>query len=230
MRALKAIRYCVIVAGTLGPLGCARAPATNDASVSLKAGIVDGYVRAAVKRGRDPAEAKAEGDCVVDVLSARLTLVDWTELSAATTVGSQMPKRFVPVLKEASSRCLRPDAPEHAVASASEAESAASVQPDLEDQSRIARQVRRLRVEEERRQRQAEGHLVSLPTGTCIADAVVEDHGVVAKQLTVHCSDERIASFMRDAILASQPLQASAGSTVRLAVNVNDPMPVDSPE
>jgi hypothetical protein len=34
---------------------------------------------------------------------------------------------------------------------------------------------------------------------------------------------------MRDAILAAQPLEASAGSTVRLAIDINDPMPVDSP-
>jgi hypothetical protein len=226
---MKAVGCLVLLAGTLGLLSCARAPATNDASAAFKRGIVDGYVRSAVKHGRDSRQATVEGNCIADVLSGRLTAVDWSELAAETTLGSQIPKRLVPVIKEASSGCLRPEAPDHALASTSVGGSASSVQPDPQDQSRVARQVRRLRVEEESRQRRAEGHLVSLPTGTCIADAVVEDHGVVTKQLSVHCSDDRIANFMRDAILASQPLEASAGSTVRLAVDINDPMPVNSP-
>jgi hypothetical protein len=36
--------------------------------------------------------------------------------------------------------------------------------------------------------------------------------------------------FMRDAVLASEPLHAPAGSTVRLGVVADDPEPVDSPE
>ena len=66
-----------------------------------------------------------------------------------------------------------------------------------------------------------------MPTGTCIAEAMVEDHGAVTKQPSVRCTDDRIAGFVRDAILASQPLQAAAGSTVRLAITMGDPTPVD---
>jgi hypothetical protein len=231
MRApIRTAGYLALMAATLGLVSCARGPVTDDFSAGFKRGLVDQYVRTAVKHGRDPHDATVEGNCVADALAAKLSVVDWTELAAASGVGSQIPERLVPVVKQAASGCVRPDAPVHPLASTSAEAPAASVQRDPEDQARVARQVRRLRVAEERRQRQAEGHLVSLPTGTCIADTVVEDHGVVTKQPSVHCTDDRIANFMRDAILASQPLQASAGSTVRLAINMNDPTPVDSPE
>jgi hypothetical protein len=36
--------------------------------------------------------------------------------------------------------------------------------------------------------------------------------------------------IMRDAVLASEPLHASPGSTVRLGVVADDPEPVDPPE
>src|SRR5580704_12616617 len=144
---LKAIGYFVLLAGTLEVLSCARAPAPNDTLTALKRGLVDGYVRAAVKHGRDTRQATVEANCVADALSGRLTAVDWTELAAASSLDSQVPERLVPVVRQAASGCLRPEAPDHAVAAASAAGSALSVQPDLEDQSRVARQVRRLRVE-----------------------------------------------------------------------------------
>jgi hypothetical protein len=231
MRApIKAVGCLVVVAGTLGLVSCAKPPATQSAAAAFRRNFVDSYARTAVKHGRDPQEATAEGNCLVDALSAKLTVVDWTELAAAGSVGSQIPKRLEPMVVEAASGCLPAAAPNRAAASASSAPSAAAVQWDTEDGARVAHQVRRLRVEEERRQRQVAGHLVSMPTGTCVAEAVVEDHGVVTPQPSVHCTDGRIASFMREAILASQPLQAAAGSTVRLAVTMNDPTPVDAPE
>lgn len=36
--------------------------------------------------------------------------------------------------------------------------------------------------------------------------------------------------IMRDAVLASEPLHAPSGSTIRLRVVADDPEPVDSPE
>jgi hypothetical protein len=227
---VKAFVYCVMVAGIVGLQGLARSAPNNDVALAFSRGFVDGYVRSAVKRGEDPQQSKVEGQCIYDVLSSRLTLQDWVDLVAALNEATAPPKRIAPTLRQASSQCLQAEGNKRAVERDQTGQPSISVQWDRADAPRLAREMRRLRVAEEWRRRQTEGHAIPLPTGTCTADATVDERGLVGTQLSIHCSDDSMREFMRDAVLASEPLHAPAGSTVRLGVVADDPEPVDSPE
>jgi hypothetical protein len=54
---VRAFVYCVTVAGIVGLQGLARSAPNNEVALALRGGFVDGYVRAAVKRGQDPEQS-----------------------------------------------------------------------------------------------------------------------------------------------------------------------------
>jgi hypothetical protein len=225
---VKAFVYCVTVAGIVGPQGLARSAPDNDVALAFQRGFVDGYVRTAVKRGQDPQQSKVEGQCIYDALSSRLTIQDWIELGVAMKESAAPPKRIAPVLRQVSSQCVQAQGPE--VERGQTGQPSVSVQWDRADAARLAREMRRLRVAEESRRWQTEGHAIPLPTGSCTADATVDERGLVGTLLSIHCSDDRMHEIMRNAVLASEPLHATPGSTVRLGVVADDPGPMDPPE
>jgi hypothetical protein len=105
----KAFLSALAVVGIVGLPGCTNSDPSNEVAQAFKRGFVNGYVRAASKRGRDPQQARVEGNCIYEALSSRLTALDWVQLAAASKEGSGPPQRIAPVLKEASSRCLHPE-------------------------------------------------------------------------------------------------------------------------
>jgi hypothetical protein len=225
---VKAFVYCVTVAGIVGPQGLARSAPDIDVALAFQRGFADGYVRTAVKRGQDPQQSKVEGQCIYDALSSRLTIQDWIELGVAMKESAAPPKRIAPVLRQVSSQCVQAQGPE--VERGQTGQPSVSVQWDRADAARLAREMRRLRVAEESRRWQTEGHAIPLPTGSCTADATVDERGLVGTLLSIHCSDDRMHEIMRNAVLASEPLHATPGSTVRLGVVADDPGPMDPPE
>jgi hypothetical protein len=221
-------RYSVILAALVGLMTSIPIAVAQDLAADFKRSVVDGFVQAAVKRGKSPQEAQVEGNCLYDALNTQLTRSQWAELLQGpqsvrqTILHSAMPAALV--------QCAHLGKPDAAApASPAYVEPATAPELDRADSAVVARELRRIRVEEEVRGQAAQGHLVVLPTGRCIADVTVGNRGFPPDTFSVRCSDDRMRALMRQAVIRAAPLQATPGSTVALAVLASDPEPVDGP-
>jgi hypothetical protein len=96
---------------------------------------------------------------------------------------------------------------------------------DDADSSRVARELRRLRVAEAGRL-QRSGNPAILPTGHCTADITLNEASQPQNDFVVDCNDPRLMSDMRQAVVAVLPLQAVGPTRVQLRVEADDAEPV----
>ncbi|HTT06928.1 MAG TPA: hypothetical protein VMF64_16740 [Steroidobacteraceae bacterium] len=220
MRARSARSWIAALPLTLCVASYALPAGAQTLALNARQAILDGATQALIRRGESPAAATADATCVFNALQSSLTSEQWAQLLQQAHDHNLSQETVLSTLP-AIAGCAHLGRPQSAGAPASDAD--ATPRPDDADSARVAREMRRLRVEEESSLRLAEGHMVDLPTGTCTAD--VTPDRVTQGDFPVHCSDLRLQPQMRQAVLAVTPLRASGLAPVQLRVTANDADP-----
>ncbi len=204
-----------------------RVALAGDPAVELKSTFIKGYIKAAVKRGVPVERAQRQADCVYNVVVSSMTVGQFIAL-AEEARHALPPTALLPVAPEIKALCLGGEGTGAMPARASPfADQRFPV--DDADSSLVARELGRLRAEEEATLRTAQGHPVVLPTGRCAAIVTVGDDGEPEGRFPIDCSDGRMQDVMRQAVMAAAPLRAPPGSTVRLSVFAPRPEPGVAP-
>jgi hypothetical protein len=216
--------YYLFAVLAVGFLTCLQPLAAQDIALDFKQGFIDSYTRALMKKGANSKQAGTEATCLYEVLATHLTTQDWIDLFGEMAA-SQPPKVLKPLAPVILARCGLSDRLKSGGPDATQGTPPQPVEYDHVNSALVARQVRRIRLEEETKLQAAQGHPVELPTGSCTADVTLSSQGLARDPFPVHCSNPQLQADMRNAVIASGVLRAPPGSAVTLIVAANDPEP-----